>query len=120
MAKSHRQLRWNVISEENPVHHQFYFLIINDNRAANRIEQSTKVELQPTEGMHPLTEGSIPGTKLRYKLLEFTSYRQSLEGINWAGIYSKKIIRDKDLYQRQETDGLARYVESLVENGSFG
>lgn len=119
MTKIERQLRWNVISNENPTRHQFYFLIINDNRGANRIEQNTKVILQPTEDMHSLTEGAIPGSKIRYKLLEFTSYRQNLEHINWPGIYSKKTIRDKNLYQRQETDGLAKYVESLIQNGQI-
>jgi len=117
MPEIQRKLMWNVESEEHPPRHQFYFLIINDNRGANRIEQKAKEVLQPTEDMRVLTEGALRGTGLRYKLLEFYSYCSNPTEINWNSIYKGKIFRARNLTKRESPNGLAEYIESIASSG---
>ena len=109
-----RELRWNARSEENPAHHKFYLLIINDNRGADRVTQKAREQLKPTEELVVLTHGQIKGTKLRYKLVTFTSYLSDPSSINWAKVYRGKVIRDRELVERDQTDGLANYVDEKM------
>lgn len=114
-----RQLRWNVFSEDDPPRHELYFLIIGDRRQITRIKQRSIREFQPTEGMHTITEGVIKGTKLRFDLSSFMSYRKdSLDEIKWRRIYKGTIAKDEELYARRSQksyeDFVNKYLPRLV------
>jgi len=97
--KSMAEVRWAVSSEDNPEHHDWSLLIINESRRARKIWGSFVKHMQPPmdEIRERRTHGRIRGTRLEYIFTSCTTYHTGPHNINWRGIYSGELTEDKKL-----------------------
>jgi hypothetical protein len=114
-----RQLRWEVVSRDQPERHEYTLLLINKKREFERILQRASEWMRPAEEPRCIGEDVIIGTGLRYKLVTILAYRVPPNQINWSKIYGGKVTRDLNLGPREISDGLLDYVENSIASGKF-
>lgn len=121
--ETERQVRWNVQSDskEPAQPHTYFFVIINETREINRIEQKILGQLRPVDEFHKRTEGNIQDgreKKLKYRLISMKSSLIS-NNLNFPEIYNGTIIKDRELYERERQNGLEDYIDQRAENNTF-
>lgn len=108
-----RQVRYNNLrSKQNPECDEWFFFIINQNREIKEIRQKIYHLFSPIIEEYTIIEGSVPGTGLRYNLIDFESAKK-VEGNQIINLYPK-IVRDVKLYSRQITD-IEEYLSQFVD-----
>lgn len=100
-------------SESNPERLEWWFLIINQNREIEEIQQRIYNFLAMIEEEKSFG-GVVKGTGLRYKLINFESKKKA-EWNQLSKIY-KKVIKDTDLYDREKQDGLENFLINQFES----
>lgn len=110
-----RQLRWNFISESNPTKHTIHLVIIGDTRQINRIKQRSQVEFEPTDEMYTIRGGVLESEGLRFNSSSFVSYMPgSPTEINWKRIYLGRVIRDEEIYLRQNQKNAEEFMQTYL------
>ena len=108
-----RQVRYHSSrSERNLQWMEWFFLIINDNRYIREISARIAKTFAPIAEEYKSLEGTVKGENLRFKLLHFESEKRPEPG-ELTGIF-KKMVKDYSLYDRQNIDGLANYINDKL------
>ncbi|MBS3088228.1 hypothetical protein J4402_00440 [Candidatus Pacearchaeota archaeon] len=117
MAKKiQRQIRYEFRSESDPIVHHMNFVIINETRQSDKIEQKVQEIFAPVDEVRIRTSGAVKGTKIKYTLFSFDSYTPNPLRTNLLNVYRGKITRDPNLTERQSPEGLTNYVDSYFSN----
>lgn len=116
--KIQKQLLWDVRSKEFPDRHNFVLVAIDNRTESNKTEQKVKEKIQPTEGVRSETR-KINKTCNLSRTIRFTSYRKSIDDIEWKEIYQGRIKRDTNLYERQKKGILENYIDCLASSGKL-
>jgi len=108
-----RHIRYNWRrAEKGSGNLDWYFLIVNQNREIERTESLIFKLMKPIqEEIYPVIEESISGGGLRYKLLNFESRENPPDEI--LTHLHLRTSRDRDLYRREDSNGLEEYLASL-------
>lgn len=111
--KIERQVRFNhQRAGEGNENEKWYFLIVDDNRGAERAQKRIYSLLAPIQNEQPNIEGHYPKAGLRYKVLRFESAKIS-ELREIRGVH-KRVFNDRNLYDRTESSaGLEIYLANL-------
>lgn len=105
-----RQLKYNSTRSENNLEcMKWFFLIINQNREIGGISDKIYKLFAPIEEEGITYEGTIKKTGLRWKLISFDS-RKKVESSELRKVYDGRILSDRKLYDRNEIDGLEKYI----------
>lgn len=107
------QVRYNCRRAESDIENlEWWFLIINDDgREVQRVQTEIFKLLAMVDEESPFISGRSHG--LNYRLLNFES-RKRAELDEILGIY-KKMIKDPNLYRREDAKLLETYVLNLVK-----
>ncbi len=109
-----RQVIFNQLrSKTNSERCEWWFLIINQNREIEEIQQKIYRLFMPIEEEGCKLEGIIKGTGLRYRMINFES-RKKVELSELRRIY-KKIITDPRLCYRKDKNGLEKYIGNVID-----
>ncbi|MBU0761040.1 MAG: hypothetical protein KJ600_03150 [Nanoarchaeota archaeon] len=114
-----RQLRWEVHSQDHPETHEYNILIINEDRKIETILQRASEQLMPADDFQTLTRGHVLGTRLKYQLVKILAYGTSPHQVDWKKIYRGKVVRDRELRNRKNIDGLPNYVDQAIARNQF-
>ena len=90
---------------------KWWFLIVDDNRGISVKEGRIYSVFENVFNEARIIDGNYTGTGLRYKLLSFDS-RKFPENFLLRRV-GKRVIQDKRLYDRDDADGLEKYIASL-------
>lgn len=106
------QVRYNFRrSDENLDALEWFFVIINkDEREISRIETNIYRMFSPIIYERRGSEGVLGDTK--YRFINFDSELR-LDLLWKQGIF-KRVLKDNNLYQRKEIDGLVNYIEEHI------
>ena len=113
-----KQILYDFRSEENPERHNFVIIVIDNKIEGNKVEQIIKEKLQPTEGVTSSTR-RITRTSNLCRTIEFISYRQRIQDINWQSIYEGKSSRDVNVCERKRKNILENYIDSMASSGKL-
>lgn len=107
-----RSVRYNFRrSMDDSEANRWWFLIVDDNRGISFKEGRIYSLFENVFNDGRKIDGSYKGTGLRYKLLSFDS-RRFPENFVLRRI-GKRVIQDNRLYDRNDADGLEKYIEGL-------
>lgn len=110
-----RQVRFNHRrAKSNSERCEYWFLIINQNREIEEIQQRIYNLFMPIEEEGCKLEGVIKRTGLRYKVINFES-KKRVEPAELHKIY-EEVIADPRLYRRRGKDGLEKYVRGVIDS----
>lgn len=108
-----RQVRYNSSrSKRNPQWQEWYFLIINQNREIGQISTRIYELFAPIAEEYKGLEDTVRGWDLRFKLLHFETERKP-DFSQFKRIFNK-MIKDSSLYDRQNSDGLEKYIRRTL------
>jgi hypothetical protein len=101
-SKIERQLLWYKYSRSNPESHEYYILLINEQREIRGIKQHLNDELKPILEEKIIDKGRIENSVLFYDLFCMISTKSEL---NFSKVYQGKARKDRRLRPRMTRDG---------------
>ncbi len=108
-----KQLRYNSKrSSQNPECNEWFFFIINQNREISQIRGKIFDLFSPIIEEYNSLAGNVPGTGLRYFLMDFESTKK-VEDYQIKGLY-KKVAKDENLYSRSKGD-IEIYLSKFID-----
>lgn len=108
-----RRIVWNFESSDQPERHHVIALIINSSREIQRIKQRIRERMQPIIEEQIRSKGKA--IRLKYELISFDTTNQPTS-TDLSEAYEGEIKRNRDLYERNSSDGLRDYVESHIRD----
>lgn len=111
MGKPEGEVRYNFRrADRNPTCMEWFFLVVyGDKRTLEAITRRIYQLLIPIVEEGPTYEGTVKGSSLKYKLINFDSGTRTEESD--IRKISDKTRRDRTLYTRAEKDGLGDYLD---------
>ncbi len=122
--KVERKIRWNVktdTGEQEIMRHRWWFLIINELREIERIEQKIYDQIQTIDDLMIIDRGRIEKSKgLHYVVINFLSHKGPFSKSRpfEISVYDGDMKRDRDLYQREKDDALFEYIQRQLGKSS--
>jgi len=112
MSKGINQVKYNSRrSENNPNCMEWYFLIINtDERELSRIHKNICNLFAPLVEEYSVPE-NISQKDINLKLMNFDS--ELKPNNDWKSKIFKRVIKDNNLYRRQNPNGLENYISEI-------
>ena len=110
-----RQVRYNCrTSKDNLNSLRWWFLIICDERAIERVQTKIYDFFAPVFEQAKDIEGKVKGTDLMYKLIAFDSKKRATFH-DLKNVY-RRVLIDRNLYDRVQPDGLTNFVVGDLES----
>ena len=113
VSKTDRHLRWNWERSPDDSDKVRYHFVVVDNKQRPRRVFSVLEQIQSFSSVEPIRqiEGKVEGSPHRYLFESFDVNVKPAE-INLSKI-GLPIIQDKELYERQDTSGIEKYVAGI-------
>ncbi|MEK6913314.1 MAG: hypothetical protein AABW47_01445 [Nanoarchaeota archaeon] len=105
-----RQLLWYKYSKSHPESHEYYILLINEQREIKGIKQQLHDELKPIVEERLIDKGKIENSDLFYNLFCMVSTKSELD---LSRVYQGKVRKDRRLQPRMTLGGWNDFIEKV-------